>query len=105
MARSGNNHRGGRPTKAEEMGLEKRMNDAFKAVTKNKDHDGATQVIQEMFKIAMSEDHAKKFDALKWLTDRYFGKEPKAIIQEIDIKHELDRGTIKDFFGGSFDED
>ena len=83
MARYGDKHKGGRPSKAEQMGLAKRLEKAFQNVTNNKTEGyGATKVIEEMFKIALDEDNPKRFEALKWVTDRYYGKEPKAIIQE-----------------------
>ena len=78
-------HKGGRPTKAEEMGLDKKMAKAFKNVTNGRPGYGSTKVIEEMWKIALDNDNAKRFEALKWITDRYYGKEPKAIIQETKI--------------------
>ena len=87
MARNGDNHKGGRRSKAEELGLNKRMAQAFKKVSKGEDADGATRVIEELWKIGLNVDHAKQFDALKWITDRYYGKEPKQIIVEGDIEH------------------
>lgn len=103
MARYGDNHKGGRPTKAEQMGLEKRMNKAFQAVTKGEAAYGATRVIEEMFKIAFEEDNPKRFDALKWLTDRYFGKEPKPIHQEINVSENLGI-EIKDYLKNAYGE-
>lgn len=96
------NHKGGRKTKAEEMGLEKRLNDAFKAVSRGKHKEGATEVLKGIWLIAADSGHPKQFEALKWITDRYYGKEPKAIIKETNFT--LDRGTINEIFGGTFTE-
>ncbi len=89
MARYGTEHKGGAPTKAERMGLDKRMAEAFAKVSRNKDAEGATKVIEEMWKIALNDDpkNIKRFDALKWITDRYYGKEPKALIIDAEVEH------------------
>lgn len=80
-------HKGGRPTKAKQMGLPDKFEKAFKKVSAGKSSaHGAQVVIDEMVRIALDPNHSKQYDALKWVTDRYFGKEPKAIIQETNVE-------------------
>ena len=103
MGRYGDNHKGGRPTKAEEMGLEKNMNEAFKALSTKRDItgiDGAEGILHLMWDKAADGD----IKAIQWLAERYYGKEPKAIIQEVNHNHGINRGTIKEVFN-AFRED
>ncbi len=82
-------HKGGRPSKAETMGLERRLREAFDAVTGNKgEYEGATEVLKLMWSKALDKDDSKQFDAIKWITDRYYGKEPKQIIIDGEIEHD-----------------
>ena len=83
-------HKGGRPTKSEELGLPSRLQAAYKFVSKNKVREGADEVLQLMWKTARDKDHPKQFDALKWLTERYYGKEPKAIVVQHNHEHKSD---------------
>ena len=77
----------GRKSKAQELGLSARMADAYRFISKNKVKEGATAVIEHMWKIALDKDHAKQFEALKWITDRYYGKEPQALVVEHNHNH------------------
>lgn len=106
MARYGNNHKGGRPSKAEAMGLDKKMAKAFNALSKgNTSKDGSVEVLKQIFSIAMDPEHPKQVEMLKWVSERYFGKEPKAIHQEITLEGGLDYGNVKDIFGGVFEDE
>ena len=99
MARYGDNHKGGPRTKAERMGLEGRMNDAFKSLTNGKDNiDGATEILTLMWQKAIDGD----IKAIEWIAHRYYGKEPKAIIQDVNVNGGIDVADIKEFFGNSF---
>ena len=104
---NGGNKSAGRKTKAEEMGLEARLNKVFEAFTEGyTDVDGADVVLVKLRDIAMDTSHAKHFDALKWFTDRYFGKEPKALIVDSEVTHKgLDVTEIlKNAYGVSNDK-
>ena len=80
------NNIGGRKTKAEEMGLEKRMNDAFNAVTNGQvGHDGATEVLSLMWMKAIEQD----YKAIEWIAHRYYGKEPKSIIKDVTVHSDV----------------
>lgn len=87
-ANNGGNKNAGRKTKAEEMGLEKRLNRVFQELTDDRDDvDGADVVLVKLRDIALDPGHSKHFEALKWFTDRYFGKEPKALIVDQEVNH------------------
>lgn len=74
-------HKGGRPTKAEEMGLEKHLNSAYQKLSKGKldGTPGAEAILQLMWNKASKGE----YKAIEWIAHRYYGREPKAIIQEI----------------------
>ena len=103
---NGGNKTAGRKTKAEEMGLEARLNKVFEAFTEGyTDVDGADVVLVKLRDIAMDTSHAKHFDALKWFTDRYFGKEPKALIVDQSTTLSIPEEGIKDFYKNLFKQD
>ena len=88
----------GRPSKAKQMRLLERLEETyhetaialFKGQVKAEDivkMEGADAVISQMWEIALDVNHANQFAALKWITDRYFGKEPKAILSE-ELAHD-----------------
>lgn len=95
-------NRNGPPTKAERMGLERNLNEAFKKVTKGTlgdDVTAAEAVLHLMW------DKAKKGEikAIEWIAHRFYGKEPDAIIQQ--VQHEFNRGTVKEMFGNTFNDE
>ena len=83
-------HKGGRPPKQVEMMLDKRLQKAYQQITKHTKREGADAVLREFWKIAMDEDHPKQYDALKWISERYFGKEPRAVLVEHKHEHKAD---------------
>ena len=96
------NHSGGRRTKAEEMGLGKHLNESFKALADAKNIegiDGAEGILHMMWDKA----HSGDIKAIQWIAERYFGKEPKAIIQDINISGDVVT-TLGDFFNGAFND-
>ena len=103
MARYGDKHSGGRKTKAEEMGLEKNLNESFKKLSVGKIDgvQGAEGILQLMWEKAIDE---RDYKAIEWIAHRYYGKEPKAIISDINVNG-TNRGSIKEFFGSAFEED
>ena len=83
-------HRGGRPKKEKQMELERRLQQSYQQITKHTKREGADAVLRGFWKIAMDDKHPKQYDALKWISERYYGKEPKAVLVQHEHNHRAD---------------
>lgn len=88
------------------MGLEKSLNNAFHAFLKNKDVEGSDEVVKYMVKTMYDDKNPKQYEAGKLLFERYFGKEPKAIIVDSEVNHSVENiQDLKDFINNATKED
>lgn len=107
---NGGHKTAGRKSKAEELGLKTRLHNTFMKVKGRANFaagpgtDEADAVLRGLWRIALDDEHPKQLEVLLYLDKRFFGKEPKAIIAEVDHTGQVETSVkiadiIKEAYG------